>query len=53
MDKIIRYIKKLEKKGHTGVCVMITRNDVKIVEGYYRKTIDVMTIEEFEEKCGK
>ena len=52
MDKILAYIKKLETK-YLHVEVRITRNDVKIVEGYYRKTIDVMTIKEFEEKCGK
>jgi hypothetical protein len=52
MDKIIRYIKKLEKK-YDNVEVRVTINNVKVIYGFFGNTIDVMTIEEFEEKCGK
>ena len=50
MDKIIEYIKSINR---FDVCVEITLYDVKVVHGYDKKVYDVMTIEEFEEKCGK
>ena len=50
MDKIIEYIKNVPR---SSVCVEITLHDVKVVYGYDKKVYDIMSIKEFEERCGK